>query len=78
VNLGNPAEIDLITLGRVVAQTLGVPLRFEHLPLPQDDPKQRRPEISLAKRSLAWEPTVTLEEGIRKTANWMRGSLGIG
>jgi len=78
VNLGNPAEIDLITLGRVVAQTLGVPLRFDHLPLPQDDPKQRRPEISLAKRSLAWEPTVTLEEGIRKTANWMRDSLGIG
>jgi nucleoside-diphosphate-sugar epimerase len=78
VNLGNPSEIDLLTLGRVVAQTLGVPARFEYLPLPQDDPRQRKPEIFAAQRLLSWEPTVTLEEGVRKTASWMRESLGIG
>ena len=77
VNLGNPSEIDLLTLGRIVAATLGVEPRFEFLSLPEDDPKQRKPDISLAKTRLGWEPTVTLEAGIHLTAEWMREQAGI-
>jgi dTDP-glucose 4,6-dehydratase len=77
INLGNPIEIDLITLGKSVASVLGVEARFEHLPLPVDDPKQRRPEISLAKSKLGWEPQTTLDVGIQKTAHWM-AELGKG
>jgi nucleoside-diphosphate-sugar epimerase len=78
VNLGNPKEINLIELGEIIASTLGVQPTFEHFPLPEDDPMQRRPDISRAKSLLDWEPTVTLEEGIRRTALWMRELEGIG
>jgi len=77
MNLGNPLEIDLMTLGKSVASVLGVEARFEHLPLPVDDPKQRRPDISLAKSKLGWEPQTTLDVGIQKTAHWM-AELGKG
>jgi dTDP-glucose 4,6-dehydratase len=77
MNLGNPIEIDLMTLGKSVASVLGVEARFEHLPLPVDDPKQRRPDISLAKSKLGWEPKTTLDAGIQKTAHWM-AELGKG
>ena len=72
INLGNPEEIDLLELGKIVAKALGVQPRFEHFPLPEDDPIQRRPDISKAKNLFDWEPTVTLGEGILRTAMWMR------
>jgi dTDP-glucose 4,6-dehydratase len=78
INLGNPSEIDLITLGEIVAKTLGVDARFDTQPLPEDDPKQRRPDISKAQRLLGWDPSVTLEEGIGQTAAWMKNAKGIG
>jgi len=71
VNLGNPTEIDLITLGNSLASVLGVEAKFEFLPLPVDDPKQRRPDISLAKRKLGWEPKAQLDVGIDLTAKRM-------
>lgn len=71
MNLGNPREIDLITLGETVASVLGVEARFEFRPLPVDDPKQRRPDISLAKAKIGWEPIVELDVGIQVTAKWM-------
>jgi dTDP-glucose 4,6-dehydratase len=74
INLGNPSEINLVTLGEVVAKTLGIKANFEYLPLPQDDPKQRQPDISKAKDLFNWEPTVSLDEGVFQTAEWMRGS----
>jgi nucleoside-diphosphate-sugar epimerase len=72
VNLGNPMEINLITLGEVISKSLGLEPVFNHLPLPEDDPKQRRPDISLAKKLLGWEPKVSLELGIAKTAEWIK------
>lgn len=78
INLGNPVEIDLITLGEIVARALGVEPSFQHLDLPVDDPKQRNPDITRAKELLNWSPSVTLEEGIRETASWMHGIERIG
>lgn len=72
INLGNPKEMNLLELGEIIANTLGVQPTFEHFPLPEDDPIQRRPDISKAKSLLDWEPTVTLGEGVRRTALWMR------
>jgi nucleoside-diphosphate-sugar epimerase len=71
INLGNPNEITLLELGDLVAQALGVDAIFVFSELPEDDPKQRRPDINLAREKLNWEPTVTIEEGIRRTALWM-------
>lgn len=75
INLGNPVEIDLLTLGEVVARVLDVDLRFVYNDLPEDDPKQRRPDISLARTRLLWEPRTSLEEGVYKTAQWINQSL---
>jgi nucleoside-diphosphate-sugar epimerase len=71
INLGNPTEIDLLRLGEEVAKVVGVTPKFEFHDLPEDDPKQRRPDISKATALLGWKPTTTLEEGLSKTASWM-------
>jgi nucleoside-diphosphate-sugar epimerase len=75
VNLGNPVEIDLLTLGNVVSEVLDVDPRFVYKDLPEDDPKQRRPDISLARTKLLWEPKTSLEDGIHKTAQWIKQAL---
>ena len=75
VNLGNPVEIDLLTLGNVVSKVLDVYPRFIYKDLPEDDPKQRRPDISLARTKLLWEPKTSLEDGIHKTAQWIKQVL---
>lgn len=71
INLGNPNEIDLVRLGHEVATVLGTEPRFEFHDLPEDDPKQRRPDISKASALLGWQPTTSLAEGLSKTASWM-------
>lgn len=68
VNLGNPGEFTMNELAREVAEACGKSIEIKHLPLPQDDPKQRQPDISRAKRLLDWEPTVPLRQGLKKTA----------
>ena len=77
-NLGNPDEITLFSLAATVAEQLSVDAEFTNLPLPEDDPKQRKPDISRAKKLLGWEPSVTLDVGIRQTAKWMKDTKGIG
>jgi dTDP-glucose 4,6-dehydratase len=72
INLGNPNEITLLELGDRVAKALGIDPNFAFYDLPEDDPKQRCPDISLARERLDWEPTVTIEEGIERTALWMQ------
>ncbi len=67
VNLGNPSEFTILELARKVIELTGSNSKIIHEPLPQDDPKQRKPDISLAKRELQWEPKVTLEQGLKKT-----------
>jgi UDP-glucuronate decarboxylase len=76
VNLGRPEEVTVAELAqRILAHTgSGSPLR--HLPLPADDPRQRRPDISLARQLLQWEPTVPLAEGLERTCAWFRSQVG--
>ncbi|MDZ7620381.1 MAG: UDP-glucuronic acid decarboxylase family protein [Patescibacteria group bacterium] len=72
INLGNPVEFTIHELAeRVVAQT-GTNSTIRYEPLPQDDPTQRQPDITLAKNQLGWEPTIPLQEGLEKTIAWFR------
>jgi UDP-glucuronate decarboxylase len=77
MNLGNPREFTVLRTARLVAAALGQPLRIRHRPLPQDDPKQRSPDISLARRHLHWAPEVPFEEGLSKTVAYFRDA-GVG
>jgi len=67
VNLGNPGEFTILELAEKVIALTGSQSRVIHRPLPEDDPKQRRPDISVAKAKLGWEPTVSLEAGLKRT-----------
>jgi nucleoside-diphosphate-sugar epimerase len=72
INLGSTDEISLIALGQQVARSIGVEPTYEFRNLPEDDPRQRRPDISKAGEILGWQPKTSLEEGLKATANWMR------
>jgi UDP-glucuronate decarboxylase len=67
VNLGNPGEFTIIELAHIVKTLTGSKSELIHKPLPADDPKQRRPDIRLAKEAMGWEPSITLEEGLKPT-----------
>lgn len=75
VNLGNPGEFTMLELARKVIRETASPSTIRHLPLPEDDPKQRRPDITLARDLLNWEPTVTIDAGLRKTIDYFRTVL---
>jgi len=72
VNIGNPGEFTMLQLAELVLRLVGGASKIVHLPLPADDPRQRRPDIALAKRALDWEPTVPLEEGLKRTIHYFR------
>ncbi|HSB17257.1 MAG TPA: UDP-glucuronic acid decarboxylase family protein [Bryobacteraceae bacterium] len=72
INLGNPAEMSIREFAEYICRLTGVPFKAEYKPLPPDDPKKRRPDISKAKKSLGWEPHVSLEDGLRKTIEYFR------
>jgi UDP-glucuronate decarboxylase len=67
LNLGNPGEFTILDLAQKVIELVGAKSKIIHEPLPQDDPKQRQPDITLAKQQLQWQPKVPLEEGLKKT-----------
>ncbi len=67
INIGNPEEFTLLELAQTVIEVTGSNSEIVHQPLPADDPKQRRPDISLAKMALDWEPSVGLREGLERT-----------
>jgi UDP-glucuronate decarboxylase len=72
VNIGNPVEFTIRELAETVIKLSGASSRLIQKPLPSDDPTRRRPDISLAKSELGWEPEVGLEQGLRKTIDWFR------
>ncbi len=72
VNLGNPTEISILKLANTIIALTSSNSKLEHKPLPSDDPRQRCPDISLAKEKLDWQPTVPLEEGLKKTIDYFK------
>lgn len=78
VNLGNPGEFTMIELAEKVKAITGSTSELVRKPLPQDDPKQRRPDIGLAQKLLGWEPKVKLEEGLIKTVQYFENLLASG
>jgi len=77
VNLGNPGEFSVIELADKVIKLTGSNSRIIHLPLPQDDPKQRKPDITLARDILNWEPTINLDEGLQKAIDFFKKELDL-
>ena len=75
VNLGNPVEMSILALAKKIIEVTGSDTRVVHEPLPQDDPRQRRPDITQAREKLGWEPRVSLDEGLSETVAWFRGSV---
>jgi UDP-glucuronate decarboxylase len=75
VNIGNPGEFTMLQLAELVLQLTGSRSQLIHKPLPSDDPKQRRPDITLAKKHLGWEPTIPLEEGLSRTIAYFRTQI---
>jgi UDP-glucuronate decarboxylase len=76
VNLGNPGEFTMLELAEKVLSKIDSSSRLVFKPLPEDDPKMRRPDISLAKRRLKWEPCVSLDEGLDAVIAYFRKQLG--
>jgi nucleoside-diphosphate-sugar epimerase len=72
VNIGNPLEITILEFAKKIVELCGSKSQIDFKPLPKDDPVRRKPDISLAKEKLGWEPTVSLEEGLKKTIDWFK------
>ncbi len=72
INIGNPGEFSMRELAEKVIAITGSKSEISYLPLPQDDPRQRRPDITLAKDVLGWQPTVALDQGLEKTIDYFR------
>jgi UDP-glucuronate decarboxylase len=75
INLGNPREFTMLELAETVIKLTGSSSSIVHKELPQDDPQQRKPDISRAKEVLGWEPTIELEEGVQRTIEYFRKAL---
>ena len=76
VNLGNPGEFTMLELATQVLKLTGSTSKLSFLPLPQDDPKQRCPDITRARKVLGWTPAIDLVTGLQKTIDYFRGNLG--
>jgi UDP-glucuronate decarboxylase len=76
VNMGNPGEFSIKELAEIVLDMTGSRSQIIYRPLPQDDPVQRRPDISLAREKLGWEPKVSLKEGLVETIAFFRKEIG--
>jgi UDP-glucuronate decarboxylase len=72
VNIGNPGEFTMLQLAELTLKLVGGKSKIVHRPLPADDPRQRRPDITLARKHLQWEPTIALEQGLQRTIAYFR------
>jgi UDP-glucuronate decarboxylase len=75
LNLGNPDEFTMLRLAELTLKLVGGKSKIVHHSLPADDPKQRRPDITLARRILKWKPAIALEEGLKRTIAYFRGRV---
>ena len=73
MNIGNPHEVTIEEIARTIIRLVGSKSQLVYRPLPVDDPKQRRPDITRARTLLGWEPKVGLEEGLKKTVGLLQG-----
>jgi dTDP-glucose 4,6-dehydratase len=73
-NLGNPSEFTILAFARLVIRMTGTKGRIIFKPLPQDDPRQRKPDISKSKKLLRWSPRINLEDGLARTVHWFRNN----
>jgi dTDP-glucose 4,6-dehydratase len=76
VNIGNPSEFTILECAQMVLKVTGSKSKIRHEPLPQDDPKQRCPDIAKAKKLLQWEPKIDLETGLRASLDYFRKAVG--
>ena len=70
INLGNPEEFTILELAEKIIKLMGSNSKIKHEKLPLDDPRQRQPDIGLAKKTLGWEPNIELEKGLKKTIEY--------
>ncbi len=77
LNLGNPSEFKVIELAKLVLKLTGAKSKIKFLPLPEDDPKKRKPNITKAKKILGWQFRVSLEEGLKKTIEYFKARLAL-
>jgi dTDP-glucose 4,6-dehydratase len=77
VNLGNPTEVTVLELAELIRRLAGSQSPIAHHPLPVDDPRRRRPDITVAQRELGWQPSVALEDGLARTIAWWRSGTPV-
>lgn len=75
LNLGNPGEFKIIELADLVLEMIGTKSKIKYLPMPEDDPRQRKPDIAKARSIIKWQPTVDLREGLKKTIDYFSAKL---
>ena len=75
INIGNPNEFTIKELAEIVIEKINPRLEISYLPLPQDDPLQRKPDITLAKKALSWDPKININEGLNKTIPWFKEEI---
>lgn len=75
INLGNPVEYTILEFSKKVKQITGATSELKFQQLPQDDPLQRKPDITLAKKKLGWEPKVDIDKGLKKTIEWFKEKI---
>lgn len=75
VNLGNPVEFSMVELAERILSLSGSSSKLVNKPLPQDDPKQRKPDIELAMETFGWSPTITLEQGLQRTISYFKNCI---
>jgi len=76
VNIGNPVEFTILDLAKKIIKLTDSKSKIIYKPLPEDDPKRRKPNIELAKKELNWEPKVQLDKGLKNTINYFKRLLG--
>ena len=77
VNAGNPEEVTILSLARKIIEIAGSRSKVVFSQLPEDDPRRRKPDISLARKALGWNPATELDAGLERTINYFRSNLGL-